>query len=52
MDYNLISVRQITLLLLGDAIISSETDLRNGSKKEKRSNGEVRNNKKMLKILP
>ena len=45
--YNLISVSQITLLLLGDAIISSKTDARNGIKKEKK----VRNDKVMLKIL-
>ena len=34
--YNVISVPQITRLLLGDAIISSKTDPHNGSKKEKR----------------
>ena len=49
--YNLISVPQITRLLLGDAIISSKIDPHNGSKKEKRSYGEVKNNT-MLKILP
>ena len=46
--YNLISVPQI---LLGDAIISSKTDPHNSSKKEKRSYGEIENNKTMLKIL-
>ena len=50
--YNLISVPQITQLLLGDAIISSKTDPHNGSKKEKGSYGEVKNNNTMLKILP
>ena len=50
--YNFISVQQITRLLLGDAIISSKTDSHNGSKKEKRSYGEVKNNNTMLKILP
>ena len=40
--YNLISVPQITQLLLGDAIISSKTDLRSGNKKEKRSYGKVK----------
>ena len=49
--YNLISVPQITRILLGDAIISSKTDLRNGSKKEKRSYGKIKNNKTILKIL-
>ena len=39
------SVPQITWLLLGDAMISSKTDLHNGSKKEKRSYGKVKNNK-------
>ena len=50
--YNLISVPQITRLLLGDTIISSKTDQHNGSKKEKRSYGEVKNNSTMLKTLP
>ena len=50
--YNLISVLQITRLLLGDAVISSKTDPHNGSKKEKRSYGKIENNKTMLKILP
>ena len=49
--YNLISVPQIPRLSLGDAIISSETDLRTGSKKEKRSYGNVRKNKAMSRIL-
>ena len=49
--YNRISVPQITRLLLVDATISSKTDLRNASKKEKKSYGKVRNNKTMLKIL-
>ena len=49
--YNLISVPQITQLLLEDAIISSKTEPANGSKNENRSYGEVRNNKAMLKIL-
>ena len=47
--YNLISVPQITRLLSGDAIVSSKTDLHNGSKKEKRSYGKIKN-KTMLKI--
>ena len=50
--YNLISVPQITRLLLGDAIILSKTDPHKGSKKEKRSNGIIENNKSMLKVLP
>ena len=50
--YNIISVPQITLLLLGDTKISSKTEPRNRSKKEKRSYGKVRNNKALLKILP
>ena len=41
--YNLIFVLQITRL-------SSKTDPRNGSKKEKRNYDKVRNNKTMLKI--
>ena len=49
--YSLISVPQITRLLLGDAIISSKTDPHNGSKKEKRSYGEVKNNNTMLMTL-
>ena len=49
--YNLISVPQITQLSLEDAIISSKTEPANGSKNENRSYGEVRNNKKRLKIL-
>ena len=49
--YNLIPVSQITQLLLEDAIISSKIESHNGSKKEKRVYGKVRNNKKMLKIL-
>ena len=39
--YNLISVPQITRLLLGDAIILSQTDLHNGSKKEKKKYGKI-----------
>ena len=35
--YNLIFVLQITRPLLGDAIISSKTDTRNGTKKERKS---------------
>ena len=49
--YNLISVPQITQLLLGDAIISSRTDLRSSSKKEKRGYGKVRNNTTVSRIL-
>ena len=49
--YNLISVPQITRLLLGDATISSKTEPHNGSKKDKRSYGKVRNNKTMLKFF-
>ena len=49
--YNLISLPQVTRLLLEDAIISSKTEHRNGSKKENQSYGEIRNNKTMLKIL-
>ena len=48
--YNLISFPQISGYLLGDAMISSKTEPRNGSKKEKRSYSKVRNNK-TLKIL-
>ena len=47
--YNLISTNY--KLLLRDATILSKTAPRNGSKKEKRSYGKVRNNKTMLKIL-
>ena len=50
--YNLISILQITQVLLGDAIISSRTDPHNGSKKEKAKYGKTKNNKTMLKILP
>ena len=39
--YNLISVPQMTWLLLGDAIISSKADPHNDSKKEKRSYGKI-----------
>ena len=46
----LISVPQITQLLIGDSIISSKTDLHNGSKKEKRKYGKIKN-KTMLKLL-
>ena len=49
--YNLVSVPQITRLLLEDATISSKTEPPNGSKNENRSYGEARNNKAMLKIL-
>ena len=48
--YSLISVPQITRLLLRDARTSSKTDPRSGSK-EKRSYGKVSNNKTMLTIL-
>ena len=53
--YNLVSVPQITRILFEDAIIwgnnliSSKTH--NGSKKEKRNYGKVKNSKTMLKIL-
>ena len=50
--YNLISVPQIARLLLGDAIILSKTNLHNGSKKGKRSNSIIENNKSTLKVLP
>ena len=50
--YDLIFVPQITRLFLGDVIISSKTVPHNGSKKEKRSCGKIKNNKTMLKILP
>ena len=50
--YNLISITQITRFLLGEAIISSKTDPHNGSKKEKRNYGKVKNNKTLLKTLP
>ena len=50
--YNLISILQITQVLLGDAIISSRTDPHNGSKKEKTKYGKTKYNKTMLKILP
>ena len=46
------SVLQITQLYLGDTIISTKTDLHNGSKKERRKYGKAKNNKTMLKILP
>ena len=49
--YNLVSVPQITRLLLEDATISSKTEPPNGSKNENRSYGEARNNKALLKIL-
>ena len=49
---NLISVPQITRLLLGDAIILTKIDLHNNSKKEKSKNGKIKNNKTMLDILP
>ena len=49
--YNLISVPQITRLLLGDAIISSKADRRNRIKKDKRSYGKVRNNETVIEIL-
>ena len=39
------------ILVLGEAIISSKTDLHNGRKKEKRNYGEVKNNKAMFKML-
>ena len=45
--YNVISVLQITRLLLGDATILSKTDPHNCSKDEKRSYGQVKNNKTM-----
>ena len=48
--YNLISVPQITWLLLRDATVSSKTDPRSGSGKKKRSYGKVKN-KSMLNIL-
>ena len=50
-DHNSISFPEIKRLLLEDATISSKTDSRNGSKKEKRSDVNIRNNKTMLKIL-
>ena len=50
-DQNLISVLQVTRLLLGDAVISSKTDRRNGSKKEKISYSKIRSNRTMSKIL-
>ena len=50
--YNFISVPQITRFLLGDTIILSKADPYNSRKKEKRSYGEVKSNKTMLKILP
>ena len=49
--YNLISVPQITRLLVGDTITSSKTNPHNGRKKQKRSYGKIKNNKTMLKIL-
>ena len=49
--YDLISVLQITRLLLGDATISSKTNPRNSNKKEKRTYGKVRNSKIIIKIL-
>ena len=50
--YNLISVTQITRLLLRDAIISSKIDPHIGSKKGKKSYGKPKNNETMLKTLP
>ena len=49
--YNLISVPQITRLLLEDAIISTKTKLRNGSKKKNQNYDKVRNKKAMQKIF-
>ena len=49
--YSLISVPQITRLLSGDPAISSKTDARSGSKKEKRIYGKIRNNKIISTIL-
>ena len=48
--YNLISVPQITRLLSGDPMISNKIDPHNGSKKERRSYGKIKN-ENMLKIL-
>ena len=48
---SLISVPQSAWLLSGGAIISNKTDPRNGSKKEKRSYGKIKN-KTMLKVVP
>ena len=48
---SLISVPQSAWLLSGDAIISNKTDPRNGSIKEKRSYGKIKN-KTMLKVVP
>ena len=50
--YNLISILQITWSLERDAIISIKKTPHNGSKKEKRNNVKVKNNKTILKILP
>ena len=49
--YNVISVPEIIQHLSGHAIISSNRDLVNGSKKEKRSFSKVSNSKTMLTIL-
>ena len=49
--YNLIFVPQITRFLLRDVMISSKTDPHNSSKKEKRSYGEVKNNKNQVKNI-
>ena len=48
---NLISVPQITRLLLGDVKVSCKTDPCNSSKKEKRGYVKVRSNETILKIL-
>ena len=48
--YKLISVPQVTRLLLRDAVISSKTDPHNDSKKEKRSYGKIKNNKNVKNL--
>ena len=49
--HSLSPVPQITRFLLVDAIISSKTNTDSGSKKQKRSNSKVKNNKTISGIL-
>ena len=46
------SANDTTFINVGDAIISSKTDLGGGSKNGKRNHGKVRNNKTVWTILP
>ena len=49
--YYLISVPQITRLLLEEVIILSKTDPHNGGKIEKRKYGKIKSNKTIITIL-